>query len=39
MVAPQFYNALFGISYRLPNVTYIVAVGVYSVVRVVKQGA
>ena len=27
-----FYNALYGINYRLPNVTYIVTLGVYSVV-------
>ena len=39
MVAPPFYNALYGINYRLPNVTYIIAVGIYSVVRVVKRGA
>ena len=36
MVAPPFYNTLYGINYRLPNITYIVAVGMYSVVHVVK---
>ena len=35
MVAPPFYNAFYRIN--LPNVTYIVAVGIYSVVRVIKQ--
>ena len=41
MVAPPFYNynALYGISYRLPNVTWTVAVGVHYVVRVVKWGS
>ena len=32
MVAPPFYNALYRINYNLPNVTYIVAVSIYSVV-------
>ena len=36
-VAPPFYNALSGINYSLSNVTYIVAVGIYSVVCMVKQ--
>ena len=36
MVAPPFYNAIYGINYRLPNVTSIVAVSIYSVVHVVK---
>ena len=35
MVATWFYNALYGINYRLHQ---IVAVGIYSVVRVVKRG-
>ena len=39
MVAPPFYNALYGINYRLPNVTSIAAVGIYSVVHVVKWGS
>ena len=39
MVALLFYNALYGINYRLPNITWIVVVGIHSVVRVVKGGA
>ena len=36
MVAPPFYNALYGINYRLLNVvTYIIVVAIYSVVGVV----
>ena len=38
MVGAQFYSALYGITYRLPNVTYIVAVGIYSAEGVVKRG-
>ena len=38
MVALLFYNALYGINYRLPNITWIVVVGIHSVVRVVKGG-
>lgn len=38
LFAPLFYNALCGISYRLPNVTKIVAIGNYSVVCVVNRG-
>ena len=30
MVAPPFYNTIYRINYRLQNVTWIVAVGVYS---------
>ena len=33
MVAPSFYNALYGINYRLPNVTFT------TVVHVVKRGS
>ena len=32
MVALPFYKVLYGINYRLPNITYIIAVGIYSVV-------
>ena len=39
MVAPTFYNTLYGINYRLPNVTSIVAVGIYSVAGVVERGS
>ena len=34
MVAPPFYNILYGINYRLLNITYIVAVGIHVVKRV-----
>ena len=34
---PLFYSALCGINYRLPNVTWIIAVDIYSVARVVKR--
>ena len=37
MVAPPFYNAIYGINYRLPNVTQIVAVGIYSTEGIVKR--
>ena len=36
---PPFHNTLYRINYRLPNVTSIVAVGIYSVEGVVKQGS
>ena len=36
MVGAPFYNALYGINFRLLNVTYIVAVAIYSVEGVVK---
>ena len=39
MAAPSFYNTLYGINYRLLNVTYIVAVGIYAIVLVVKWGS
>ena len=39
MIVLPFYNALYGINYRLPNVTFIVEVGIYSVVRIVNRGA
>ena len=39
IIAPSFYNTLYGINYMLPNVTWIIAVSIYSVVRLVKGGA
>ena len=39
MIDPAFYNTLSRINYRLPKVTYIVAVGIYSGERVVKLGS
>ena len=38
-VAPTFKTALYGINYRLPNVTEIVTVDIYFVVRDVKRGS
>ena len=37
MVGGPFYNARYGIKYGLPNLTYILSVGIYSVEGVVKR--